>query len=72
MRNDGTLVYTCSVCNNESTYAPAIVSGMFINYVNTSSDETRLGYAFDLTNDGFINAKDYSLLNKAVKRAEAN
>lgn len=72
--NAGALVYTCANdgCGNEITRTASNVAGLFINYVNTNSADNSLGYLFDLTGDGFINAKDYALINRAVIKEKAN
>lgn len=66
------LVYTCSVCGNESKVAPSVVNLAFIRFVNNKTSEVATGYLYDLTNDGVINAKDYAVLNKAVKASKTD
>lgn len=70
-KNDGTLVYNCVGCNREQTNNPTYVAGLFSAYINTSADARELGYLFELNFDGVINAKDYSLINKAVIKSKA-
>lgn len=64
--NNGTLVYTCSVCSNEEQRSPSTVSTSFPVYINKNTADTRLGYVYDINLDGIVNAKDYALINKAV------
>lgn len=65
------LVYTCSVCGNENKVAPLVVNAAFIRFVNSKTADVATGYLYDLTNDGVINAKDYAVLNKAVKTSKS-
>lgn len=65
------LVYTCSVCGTENKVAPSIVNAAFIRFVNSKTADVATGYLYDLTNDGVINAKDYAVLNKAVKTSKS-
>lgn len=65
------LIYTCSVCGNENKVAPSVVNVAFIRFVNSKTSDVATGYLYDLTNDGVINAKDYSILNKAVKSSKS-
>ncbi len=69
--NNGTLVYTCTICNGTDKRAPKNVSALFPTYINKNTAEVLLlGYVFDVNNDGVINAKDYAVINKAVKMSE--
>lgn len=70
-QNNGTLVYKCIYCPNERTYNPTYVSALFPQYINSGSEDSPLSYLFELNKDGVINAKDYSLINKAVVQSKA-
>ncbi|MCM1284612.1 MAG: leucine-rich repeat domain-containing protein [Acetobacter sp.] len=71
-QNNGELVYTCSVCGDTITRNPITISSSFILYANKYSGNTALGYLYETTGDGFVNAKDYSIINKAVIKYRAN
>lgn len=69
--NNGTLVYTCDACGGTDKRNPVNVSGLFPTYINKNTvDVSLLGYVFDVNLDGVINAKDYAVINKAVKMSE--
>lgn len=71
MENNGNLVYQCGVCSNEETRTPQLVAAEFPLYINQSPSDSILGYRFEINFDGVINAKDYSLINKAVLKSKA-
>lgn len=71
MENTGTLVYTCSVCGESETRNPQLVATEFRLYINQAPSDSRLGYRFELNFDGVINAKDYSMIVKAVEKSKA-
>ena len=48
-----------------------VVNTAFIRFVNSKTADVATGYLYDLTNDGVINAKDYAVLNKAVKTSKS-
>ena len=71
VNESGRLSYLCNVCQNVYTANVSVVYGMWnISYVNTAPGDTTLGYLFDFTNDGVINAKDYACLIKMNKNVE--
>lgn len=72
MQNNGELLYTCSVCSETVSRNPVTISSSFILYVNKYSKDNALGYLYELTGDGFVNAKDYDIINKAVIKYRAN
>ena len=68
LNGNGRLTYLCSVCNGTTTASPAAVKASWSSvYINTKPEDTRLGYQFDVVNDGIINAKDYSYLSRLNK-----
>lgn len=64
---DGNLVYICQTCENETSNTATNVKALFITYVNTKTSDRALGYIFDVSNDGFVNAKDFALINRVVQ-----
>ncbi len=68
--NNGTLVYTCTVCQGTDKRNPSNVATLFPTYINrNTADVSLLGYVFDVNNDGVINAKDFAVINRAAKMA---
>lgn len=66
--SSGKLSYLCSVCGNVYTASPSGVKALWsVNYINTAPGDTAMGYLFELTGDGVINAKDYSYLVRLSK-----
>lgn len=71
--NDGTVIYTCSDCRqNTLKLNPLHLLSLFETHISLAADETAYNQTnylakFDLYNDGFINAKDYALINSAAK-----
>lgn len=57
------LTYKCSDCDSNVTKTK-IELPIFIDYVNTKVARGNDNMYLDLNNDGYINAKDYALLNK--------
>ncbi len=57
------LTYKCSDCDSTVTKAKSELP-IFIDYVNTKVVRGNENMYLDLNNDGYINAKDYALLNK--------
>lgn len=57
------LTYKCSDCDSTVTKAKSELP-IFIDYVNTKVARGNENMYLDLNNDGYINAKDYALLNK--------
>lgn len=60
---NGLLNYQCPYCDNNITKSKSELP-IFIDYVNTKSARGNDNMYLDLNNDGYINAKDYALLNK--------
>lgn len=60
---NGLLNYQCPYCNNNITKSKSELP-IFIDYVNTKAARGNDNMYLDLNNDGYINAKDYALLNK--------
>lgn len=58
-----TLTYKCSDCDSTVTKTKSELP-IFIDYVNTKVVRGNDNMYLDLNNDGYINAKDYALLNK--------
>ncbi|MCH5320761.1 MAG: leucine-rich repeat domain-containing protein [Eubacterium sp.] len=68
LNDNGRMSYTCSVCDNVYTASPAGVMLLWnATYINTAPYDTTMGYLFELTGDGIINAKDYSVLVRLNK-----
>ncbi len=68
LNSSGKLSYTCSVCGNTVTSSPTSAKALWnVTYANTYPYDTTTGYIFELTGDGFINAKDYAELVKYTK-----
>ena len=57
------LNYQCPYCDNNITKSKGELP-IFIDYVNTKVVRGNDNMYLDLNNDGYINAKDYALLNK--------
>lgn len=57
------LTYKCSECDSTVTKTKSELP-IFIDYVNTKVVRGNDNMYLDLNNDGYINAKDYALLNK--------
>lgn len=57
------LTYKCSDCDSAVTKTKSELP-IFIDYVNTKVVRGNDNMYLDLNNDGYINAKDYALLNK--------
>lgn len=57
------LTYKCSDCDSTVTKTKSELP-IFIDYVNTKVARGNENMYLDLNNDGYINAKDYALLNK--------
>lgn len=57
------LTYKCSDCDSTVTKTKRELP-IFIDYVNTKVVRSNDNMYLDLNNDGYINAKDYALLNK--------
>ena len=57
------LTYKCSDCDSTVTKTKSELP-IFIDYVNTKVMPGNDNMYLDLNNDGYINAKDYALLNK--------
>ena len=57
------LTYKCSECDSTVTKAKRELP-IFIDYVNTKVVRGNDNMYLDLNNDGYINAKDYALLNR--------
>lgn len=57
------LTYKCSECDSTVTKTKRELP-IFIDYVNTKVVRGNDNMYLDLNNDGYINAKDYALLNK--------
>jgi len=57
------LTYKCSDCDSTVTKMKSELP-IFIDYVNTKAARGNDNMYLDLNNDGYINAKDYALLNK--------
>ena len=57
------LTYKCSDCDSTVTKTKSELP-IFIDYVNTKVVRCNDNMYLDLNNDGYINAKDYALLNK--------
>lgn len=57
------LTYNCSDCDSTVTKIKSELP-IFIDYVNTKVARGNDNMYLDLNNDGYINAKDYALLNK--------
>ena len=57
------LTYNCSECDSTVTKTKSELP-IFIDYVNTKVMRGNDNMYLDLNNDGYINAKDYALLNK--------
>ena len=57
------LTYKCSDCDSTVTKTKSELP-IFIDYVNTKVVRGNDSMYLDLNNDGYINAKDYALLNK--------
>lgn len=57
------LTYKCSDCDSTVTKTKSELP-IFIDYVNTKVARGNDNMYLDLNNDGYINAKDYALLNK--------
>ncbi len=71
--NLGLLYYRCTVCSNDvMRTADSVLNLWDVSYINTRYEDTENGYLFEMTGDGFINAKDYSVLAKAHKLAAAS
>ncbi len=67
----GYLTYLCATCDNTVAYNPTAIMELWrTSYINHSPSEYTLGYTLNLNNDGYINAKDYSLLKRAVAEKE--
>ena len=60
---NGLLNYQCPYCDNNITKSKSELP-IFIDYVNTKVVRGNDNMYLDLNNDGYINAKDYALLNK--------
>lgn len=60
---NGLLNYQCPYCDNNITKSKSELP-IFIDYVNTKAARGNDSMYLDLNNDGYINAKDYALLNK--------
>ena len=60
---NGLLNYQCPYCVNNITKSKSELP-IFIDYVNTKVVRGNDNMYLDLNNDGYINAKDYALLNK--------
>lgn len=60
---NGLLNYQCPYCDNNITKSKSELP-IFIDYVNTKVVGGNDNMYLDLNNDGYINAKDYALLNK--------
>ena len=60
---NGLLNYQCPYCYNNITKSKSELP-IFIDYVNTKAARGNDNMYLDLNNDGYINAKDYALLNK--------
>lgn len=60
---NGLLNYQCPYCDNNITKSKSKLP-IFIDYVNTKVVRGNDNMYLDLNNDGYINAKDYALLNK--------
>lgn len=60
---NGLLNYECPYCVNNITKSKSELP-IFIDYVNTKAVRGNDNMYLDLNNDGYINAKDYALLNK--------
>ena len=60
---NGLLKYQCPYCDNNITKSKSELP-IFIDYVNTKAARGNDNMYLDLNNDGYINAKDYALLNK--------
>lgn len=60
---NGLLNYQCPYCDNNITKSKSELP-IFIDYVNTKAARGNDNMYLDLNNDGYINAKDYALLNK--------
>lgn len=68
LNDSGRLSYYCEVCENVYTASPSVTLALWnVTYINTAPGDTALGYLFDFTNDGIINAKDYSYLVRINK-----
>lgn len=59
------LTYKCSECDSTVTKTKSELP-IFIDYVNTKVMRGNDNMYLDLNNDGYINAKDYALLNKIL------
>jgi hypothetical protein len=57
------LTYKCSDCDSTVTKTKSELP-IFIDCVNTKVVRGNDNMYLDLNNDGYINAKDYALLNK--------
>lgn len=63
LNDRGRMSYKCSLCDNVYTASPSGVKALWnVRYINTAPGDTTTGYLFELTGDGIINAKDYSVL----------
>lgn len=60
---NGLLNYQCPYCDNNITKSKSELP-IFIDYVNSKVVRGNDNMYLDLNNDGYINAKDYALLNK--------
>lgn len=63
------LTYICSACDNQASASAVTVKAAWSStYINTKPGDTRLGYQFDVINDGILNAKDYAYLVQLSKK----
>ncbi len=71
--NNGMVLYTCSDCGqNNLKLTPLHLLSLFEKHISLSEDNPAFNQSnylakFDLYNDGFINAKDFGLLNTAAE-----
>ena len=60
---NGVYNYQCSDCGSSKSIDKL---PRFIDYINTKATRNDDSMYLDLNNDGFVNAKDYSIINKNV------
>lgn len=60
--------YTClnEACGRETTYRLTLVEFGYINNVGVTAEST-LGYYYDLNLDGYVNARDYAMINRLTR-----
>lgn len=60
---NGSLNYECPYCDDNITKSKSKLP-VFIDYVNTKVERGNDNMYLDLNKDGYVNAKDFALLNK--------